>query len=106
MVKAAKRLASPKKRVKIRMGESPDELFFRLYYREKVSRLAQTLDSHVKTPQFGVMPMTEVVDALSRFVREAEDEDMCHDMCKNMYFCTRKKGHRGRHSENEMLFWD
>lgn len=86
----------------------PDEkeLFLRLYYRERVGRLAQTLALQAQTPEAGVMTTKEIADHLARFVKEAEDEKLCHNMCKDMYFCNRRRNHKGQHSEDGVLFWD
>lgn len=38
-----------------------------------------------------------VADEVARTQKRLYDETLCNDNCKSMYFCEKKKGHRGRH---------
>lgn len=87
------------------------EMFLLLFYRERVARLAQRLESqegskralrkrHKKNTLADLdLNMDQVAKFLLEFIRRAENPDICNDICKSMYFCDRKKGHKGRHGE-------
>lgn len=48
----------------------------------------------------------EIADYCESLIRRAFDESYCNDPCKMMYFCDRKRGHRGMHREDSGLEWD
>lgn len=84
-----------------------DPLFFRHFYREAVGRLARELldgrtfgrYEYVKGKRrHRPLTLKMVGEFLSSFVNFAEDDGLCHSSCKLMYFCERKKGHKGRHT--------
>ena len=86
-------------------------MFLLLFYRERVGRLASTLIEHAdykkiirkkhKKSILGEYDWSteQVGQFLLDFIRRAEDDTRCNDICKSMYFCDLKKGHRGGHSE-------
>jgi hypothetical protein len=93
-------------------------MFLLLFYRERVGRLAGTLLSNAaykkimrKKHKKSVLGeydwgAEQVGKFLSDFVHRAEDETRCNDICKSMYFCDLKKGHKGHHSEGPgLLRW-
>jgi tRNA U34 5-methylaminomethyl-2-thiouridine-forming methyltransferase MnmC len=47
----------------------------------------------------------QIAEWLEQIVRRAEDETFCNNICKSMYFCYRKKGHKGLHREGA-LSWN
>ncbi len=49
--------------------------------------------------------MSAMTDKIVEIVVRVEDDNLCHDDCKGMYFCTLAKGHDGKHSENGKLSW-
>jgi hypothetical protein len=83
--------------------------FFRLFYRERLAGLAQLLDGHAyynRDPRIRqyALKVPEVIERLKRFMKDAENPDLCHDICKSMYFCDRPKGHEGSHAEGELVW--
>jgi hypothetical protein len=83
-----------------------NKYFYRLFYKERISRLAGRILSEFRCPDIGkTLSLNDVGTILDEIVKEAEDDSLCHDICKGMYFCNRKKRHKGNHSENEALFW-
>lgn len=86
-------------------------LFLLLFYRERISRLAGSLIDNAaykkvirkkhKKSILGVYDWSteQVGQFLAEFVRRAEDETRCNNICKSMYFCDKKKGHKGPHVE-------
>lgn len=81
-------------------------LFLLLFYRERIGRLAGRLQlqedvkdkmrkRHRKhgTRDFD-LNIRQVSQLLAEVVARAEDETRCNDICKSMYFCDLKKGHR------------
>jgi hypothetical protein len=84
-----------------------NEQFFLLFYRERIGRLAERLSSQSRAPDVGHdLKIEEISGLLQGFVEEAEDESLCHDVHKSMYFCTRRKGHEGNHCEHGALSWE
>jgi sugar-specific transcriptional regulator TrmB len=86
------------------------DLFHRLFYREHLARLAQRLDLQERTKRSKKLEglnltIAQISAMLEDLVRRAEDETLCNDNCKGMYFCDRKKGHKGKHSEGGRLTW-
>ena len=95
-------------------------LFLLLFYRERITRLAGRLqlqedvkrkmrEKHRRhaTKGYGLR-IDEIAAFLIEVVQRAEDETRCNDICKSMYFCDRKKGHKGKHREsvgNGGLYW-
>jgi len=88
-----------------------ERLFLLLFYRERLGRLSQRLESqegakaalrkrHRKNTlsEWDLNP-AQIGKFLMDFVRRAEDDTRCNDLCKSMYFCDRKKGHTGKHGE-------
>jgi hypothetical protein len=49
--------------------------------------------------------LQEAAAILEDYIARITNDKLCDDNCKNMYFCERKKGHKGRHSETG-LTWD
>ena len=50
--------------------------------------------------------MEQIADHLRTILTTAYDDSLCMDDCKGMYFCEKKKGHRGRHTcANGGLSW-
>ena len=104
----------------LRLQKELDELedrriFLLLFYREHVGRLAGRLrdqESHKRIMrkkrkknrhnEFN-LSIDQVSQRLSEFIQRAEDETRCNNICKSMYFCDLKKGHRGGHSEGPGL---
>jgi len=87
-------------------------MFLLLFYRERVARLAQRLDlqegakaalrkQHRKhtTREWHLNP-AQIGKFLYGFIARAEDGTRCNDICKSMYFCDLKKGHKGKHGED------
>ena len=81
------------------------ELFLRLFYRERVGRLAQALRTNetLSTAMRG-MHKRAIAATLEEIVIRAEDDCKCNDICKSMYFCDREKGHKGLHRENKLTW--
>lgn len=90
---------------------SERELFLLLFYRERVGRLVQRLRSETgykaairrkhqkdKLKKYNAT-VPQIAEWLGQFIARAEDETRCNDVCKSMYFCDLKKGHRGSHGE-------
>jgi len=80
-------------------------LFLTLFYRQRISELLTRLRDQKATghlPKFKSwnLSMDEVIACLQHHNQRAEDESRCNDICKGMYFCDRKKGHKGMHSED------
>jgi hypothetical protein len=87
------------------------ELFLLLFYRERIWRLIQRLESQEgaraaqrKRHRKNVAPewdlnVLEVASLLKDFTRRAEDRTRCNDLLKSMYFCDLPKGHKGKHGE-------
>lgn len=101
-----------------RVDAEKRELFFRLFYRERVGRLAGWLLSVSEAKKVARKKRKKIVTSpyhwsteqvgefLRKFVHRAEDETFCNDICKDMYFCDLKKGHKGKHSEGPgLLSW-
>ena len=89
--------------------ENMDDLFYRLYYRERVGRLSQAILLQLATPDVAPrynLTLEDIGELLQEFVEEAENNKLCHHMYKSMYFCTRKKGHKGCHSQDRLLKWE
>lgn len=87
------------------------EMFLLLFYRERVSRLAQRLRSETdykaairrkhekdKLKEHDAT-VPQIAEWLGQFIARAEDETRCNDTIKSIYFCDRKKGHKGNHGE-------
>jgi len=47
----------------------------------------------------------EIVKIVTVLVARANDQTRCNNPCKSLYFCERKRGHKGKHRENG-LSWD
>ena len=94
-----------------RAVESEEQrLFLLLFYRESLARLAQRLDlqegakaavrkRHQKNTREWDLNPKQISVFLYEFIRRAQDDTRCNDLCKSMYFCDRKKGHKGKHGE-------
>ncbi len=84
-----------------------DPAFQRWFYKQRLSSLVQTLElqQSLKRPKYALR-LKDVARLLTDFVERAEDGTRCNAECKNMYFCDRKKGHKGRHAEGKGLIWD
>jgi len=95
-----------------RAVESEEQrMFLLLFYRERIGRLVQRLQAQDGYKQVirrkhrrdtlqghdATLPL--VAEWLADFIRRAEDDTRCNDLCKSMYFCDRKKGHKGKHGE-------
>lgn len=85
--------------------------FLLLFYRERIGRLAGNLFSqelvkkalrkrHKKnTLKEYDLSVQQIAEYMRDILRRAEDDTKCNDICKSMYFCDLKKGHKGGHSE-------
>jgi hypothetical protein len=90
-------------------------LFLTLYYRERISRLAGRLNDQEahrlvmrkrrkkNTLKFEDLDAKQTAEYLASFILRAEDETRCNDICSSMYFCDRKAGHKGQHSEDVVV---
>lgn len=97
----------------------PEErvIFLLLFYRERLLRFAGRLkdqnDSRLlaryrhERYQFKEYDVNikQISQYLNEIERRAEDETRCNDICKSMYFCSLKRGHRGQHCEDGWLRW-
>ena len=43
---------------------------------------------------------------IENVLKRLADDTLCHDNCKNLYFCTRKKNHKGKHRDEFGLTWE
>lgn len=80
-------------------------IFYRLFYREHLSRMVQRLRLQKDTPQRKFekwnLSLAQVTEFMAELVTRAEDETRCNDACKSMYFCSKELGHSGGHGEEE-----
>lgn len=92
-----------------RLQRENDELshksaFYRLLYRTELSFLSQRLGSelwskkHHRRRVGHSLNVGDIHKFLVYLVERAERDDLCNDICKGMYFCNLKKGHKGDHS--------
>lgn len=47
----------------------------------------------------------EIADFCEKLIERVFDESVCNDACKFMYFCDKKKGHKGKHYDSGLV-WD
>lgn len=93
-----------------------ERLFLMLFYRECLTRLAYRLKSQVQYAAImkkqrarnrlkkNDLTVKQVAELLKSFVSFAEDDTLCHDDCKGMYFCERKRAHRGKHRADGLVW--
>ena len=80
-----------------------------VYYRDLKGRQAREEEIRNANPNKPVpspcLTVKEIGQLLQSCVREAEDDSICHEIFKGMYFCDLPKGHKGMHSEGGLLHW-
>lgn len=92
--------------------------FLFLFYGVNLANLAYRLESqeaskatlkrkHKKYPYSEYdLSLAQVSEYLFYLVKEGRDTDKCHDICKSMYFCALKRGHKSKHrDETGLLGW-
>jgi hypothetical protein len=68
--------------------------------------------AHIRTHRDAkpVVANTSDLDKFTKFLTKAlkrlADDTLCHDNCKNLYFCTKKKNHKGKHRDEFGLTWE
>lgn len=100
------------------MTAEEERVFLFLFYKVNLAALAYRLESqeqskatlkrkHKKYPYSKYdLSLTQVSEYLFYLTKEAQDLDKCHDICKSMYFCVLKRGHKGKHrDETGLLGW-
>ncbi len=108
------------KRRAVVKGTTPEEQrhFLFLFYAVNLANLAYRIESqegakatlkrkHKKYPYSEYdISLAQVSEYLLYLVKEAQDLDKCHDICKSLYFCVLRRGHKGKHrDETELLGW-
>lgn len=63
-------------------------------------------DEHGKPRSGLAQSQNQIADFCDELLARVADETKCNDPCKMMYFCDRKKGHKGRHREDSGLAWE
>lgn len=63
------------------------------------------LDTEGKPRQGLAQTQDEIADYCEKLLERVFDDTICNDDCKFMYFCDKKKGHKGKHGESG-LAWD
>lgn len=113
----AKRKSKPKSKTRSKRGPPDDYVPMtdrELFLRVELSFLHQQLKSAVALKHLpdkekeGLWITPERHEARLNYINlRAFDQwiDLCNDNCKSMYFCSKKKGHKGQHG-TDGLVWD
>lgn len=92
------------------------ETFLLLFYRERINALVSRLQTqegykaivrqrHQKNKLAdNDLDLLQTAKLLKDFTDRAEDLTLCNDICKGMYFCEKKRGHKGAHSEYGLMW--